>query len=78
MKRFSRSIAFAAIALGAMATSLLAGQSGGADRDMSGSGQGLRRTENCLSTIELSFLPVELPQAIARAVTANRMRMPVA
>jgi Spy/CpxP family protein refolding chaperone len=54
MKRFSRSLALAAVALGAMAASLLAGQPGGADRDMSGSGQALRRTEQCLSTLGLS------------------------
>ena len=54
MKRFSRSLTLAAVAIGAMAASLLAGQPRGADRGMPGSGKGLGRTEHCLSTIELS------------------------
>ena len=54
MKRFSRSLALAVVGLGTMAASVAAGQPGGGDRGMPGSGQGTGRTQYCLSTLELS------------------------
>ncbi len=71
MKRFSRSLTLAAVALGAMAASLLAGQPGEAERGMPGSGQGLGRIEHCLSTIELSAEQKTAVEAILANNTAS-------
>ena len=68
MKRFSRSLTLGAIALGATAASLLAGQPRG-DRDMGGSGHGLRRVEHCLSSIELS---ADQKTAVEAVVSKNK------
>jgi Spy/CpxP family protein refolding chaperone len=69
MKRFSRSLALAVVALVAMAASLAAGQPPGGDRGMPGSGQGTGRTEHCLSTLELS---AEQKTAVQTILSDNR------
>lgn len=53
MKRFSSSVSLAAVALGAAAASLIAGQPPGSGRN-SMPGAGLGRPEHCLSTMDLS------------------------